>query len=178
MGIAVDAPDDGGNKDLADLIRQLEGRVVAKIVVVKGGNGDRSQMVSFDFDARDTVEVMFEGVPPIEGEEEVFTYRFPQESENVEADLEMAREGNRRGGSTPNSETLEAALGEALRESELEKTNPSYEDYLVNYEIQFEDLNQNEKNKAMRHDLDELLDLFESLKHTEEKKGFFSKLFS
>lgn len=178
MGNAVDVPDDGGDKDLADLIHQLEGRVVAKMVVVNGKTGDRSQMVSFDFDARDTVEVMFEGVPPVEGEEEVFTYSFPKQSENAEADLEMARDGNRKSGSNPSPETIEAALGEALRVSELERKEPTYEEFLVNYDIQFEDLSREEKLKAAKHSLDDLLDLFESMKPVKEEKGFFAKLFS
>eukprot|EP00697_Spironema_sp_BW2_P012059 gnl/Spiro4/28121_TR13919_c0_g1_i1.p1 gnl/Spiro4/28121_TR13919_c0_g1~~gnl/Spiro4/28121_TR13919_c0_g1_i1.p1 ORF type:complete len:160 (-),score=17.59 gnl/Spiro4/28121_TR13919_c0_g1_i1:293-736(-) len=145
--------------------------------VVNGKTGDRSQMVSFDFDVRDTVEVMFEGVPPVEGEEEVFTYNFLGQSE-TEADLEMARDGNRKGGSNPSTKDVEAALGEALRGSELEKTEPTYEDFLVNYDIQFEDLSPTEKLKAAKHSLDDLLDLFESYKHPEEERGFLSKLFS
>jgi hypothetical protein len=181
MGAAAKSGD-GGNKELEDLIHQLSDRVVGKMIVVNGKTGERSQMVSFDFDARDSIEVMFEGVPPVEGEEEIFTYSFPKESDNAEADLEMARDGYRKGGNS-SAETLEAALGEALRESDLENREPTYEDFLINIDIHFEDLSQPEKNKAMIHDLDDLLDLYESLGYSEEekkktKKGFFSKMFS
>lgn len=178
MGVAANTGD-GGNKELEDLIHQLTDRVVGKMVVVNGKTGERYQMASFDFDARDSIEVVFEGVPHVEGEEEVFTYSFPKESDSAEAEREMARDGYRKSG-TSSADTLEAALGEALRESDLENREPTYEDFLVNIDIHFEDLSQQEKNKAMIHDLDDLLDLFESLGYSEEekkktKKGLFSK---
>jgi len=182
MGVAVNTADEG-NKELKDLIHQLNGRVVGKMVVVDGRTGERSQMVSFDFDERDTVEVVFEGIPPLEGEEEVFTYSFPKQSENVEAGPEMARNGDRESGRKQTPEYLEAALGEALRESELANKAPTFEDYLVDFSLHIEDLSQPEKNKVMVHELDNLLDLFESLGFSEEEKkkkksSLFSKWFS
>lgn len=182
MGVAVDTTD-GGSKELADLIHQLNGRVVGKMVVVDGKTGERSQMVSFDFDERDTVEVVFEGIPPLEGEEEVFTYSFPKQFENVEAGPEMARNGYRESSGKQTPENLEAALGEALRKGELEHKAPTYEDYLVDYDVHIQDLSPQEKNKVLIHELDNLLDLYESLGFSEEEKkkknsSLFSKLFS
>lgn len=160
-------------REIEDLLRKLSGRVLNEIWVIDGRTSEKRLLCTYDFDIRDTVQVVFMGAG-VSNEDssgapgkEIYTFCLQKPGEEV--DTEMAAKKR-----TLSQQDL-ADFGEALT-----KSAPTCEDYLHNVDIQFEDLSTMEKCRVLEHDLDNLLDMFDSFGYSEEEKkpGLFGKIFS
>ena len=159
--------------EIEEFIKKLSGRVTNEIWVVDGRTGKRSLICTYDFDYRDTAEIVFiaEELPKegdCEGPGRIMYEFFIGNKPGEEVDEDMA--AKQKGVSQKDLE----AFGEALT-----KANPTCEDYLHNSDIQFEDLSRLEQCRVLEHDLDNLLDLFDSFGYSEEEKqpGLLKRMF-
>lgn len=162
--------------EIEELLRKLSGRVACEIIVVNGRTGNRDSICSYDFDFRDSTEIVFtsEEIPKEDATDDgegpgkiVYTFCIDQKpGEEVETDM-AAKPRN----------VSQKALDE-FQES-LTKANPTCEDYLHNSDIQFSDLSEFEKCRVLEHDLDNLLDMFDSYGYSEAEKkpGLLKKIF-
>lgn len=166
-------PDEGdGSSEIKDLLQKLSGRVTNELWVIDGRTRERRLLCSYDFDKRDSVDIVFKADPKdLEGDDEpgTVTYSFclNDHKPGEEVDSEMA------GKQSLSQQDLDA-FGKALCHAE-----PTYRDYMDNVDIEFEDLSLAEKCKVLEHDLDILLDVFDSFgyQNKSSEPGFFGKLF-
>lgn len=164
---------DPDSSEIADLLRKLSGRVIGEIWIVNGRTGEKRLMCSYDFDLRDTAEIVFmaEEIPGEDSSEEAgkVVYTFCLENKpGEEVDTDMAAK---------TKEVSQKALDDFSEA--LTKANPTCEDYLLNVDIQFTDLSTFEQCRVLEHDLENLLDMYDSFGYSEEEKtpGIFSKIF-
>lgn len=163
------------SSEIGDLLKKLSGRVVGEIWVVNGRTGEKRLFCSYDFDYRDTAEIVFmaEEIPKEDPEcdtgKVVYTFGINQMIPGEEVDTDMA--AKQKGLSQKALDDFSEALTMA---------NPTCEDYLLNVDIQFEDLSLKEKCRVLEHDLDNLLDMFDSYGYSEEEKkpGMLAKIFT
>lgn len=173
MNGANTADEDTSSQEITDLLEKLSGRVTNEIWVVDGRTGEKCLICSYDFDLRDTAEIVFkaEEIPPDDetGEPGEVTYTFCFEQKpGEEVSSEMA--GNKK----ISQKALEE-FGDALRNA----VPPTCEDYLHNADIAFEDLSRFEQCRVLEHDLEVLLETFDSFGYSEEEKkpGMFARIF-
>jgi hypothetical protein len=163
------------SSEIGELLKKLSGRVVGEIWVVDGRSSEKRLFCSYDFDYRDTVEIVFmaEEIPKEDPEcdtgKAVFTFGINQMIPGEEVDTDMA--AKQKGLSQKALDDFSEALTMA---------DPTCEDYLLNVDINFEDLSLKEKCRVLEHDLENLLDMFDSYGYSEEEKkpGLFARLFS
>ena len=164
--------EDTSSQEITDLLEKLNGRVTNEIWVVDGRTGEKCLICSYDFDLRDTAEIVFkaEEIPPDEETGEtgkvIYTFCFEQKP-GEEVSKEMA-------GKKQVSQKALDEFGEALR-----KAVPTCEDYLHNADINFKDLSRFEQCRVLEHDLEVLIETFDSYGYSEEEKkpGMFAKIF-
>lgn len=174
MNNADKTNEDSDSSEIGDLLKKLSGRVIGEIWVVEGRTGERRLMCSYDFDYRDSAEIVFmaEEIPREDPSDEtgkaVYTFCIGQKpGEEVDTDMAAKTKGV--------SQKQLDEFSEALT-----KANPTCEDYLHNVSIQFGDLSKLEQCRVLEHDLDNLLDMYDSYGYSEKEKkpGLFKKIFS
>lgn len=175
MHNTTEASEGDGLSEIKDLMWKLSGRVKNEVYVVDGKTGERRLICSYDFDKRDMVEIIFiadpkdlEGSPEEPGKER-YTFCLNNRKPGEEVDSEMT--GNKR-------QALSHQALEAFAD-DLRKADPTYEDYLHNIDIDFNDLSHIEKCKVLEHEMDLLWDMFDSYgSQPDEKPGLLKRLFS
>lgn len=176
MNDAEKSTDSSNSLEIEDLLKKLSGRVTNEIWVVDGRTGERRLLCSYDFDFRDTAEIVFMSEeipredPNCDTGKVVYTFCVEQNKkpgEEVDTDMAAKPKGMSQKALDDFSEALTMA-------------NPTCEDYLHNVDIQFEDLSKMEQCRVLEHDLDNLLDMFDSYGYSEEEKkpGLFAKIFT
>lgn len=163
------------SSEIGDLLKKLDGRVMSEIWVVNGRTGEKRLICSWDFDYRDSVEISFkaEEIPKEDPSQEVgevsYTWSVDQHLPGEEVESDMAAKQRNM------SQKALDEFSEALT-----KANPTCEDYLHNVDIKYEDLSTYEKCRVLEHDLDNLMDMYDSYGFSEKEKqpGLFRRIFS
>ncbi len=174
METAIES-DRGEDQDdgLEQVIKILNGRVTAQVCVVNGKTQEVTPMFTFDFDNRDSVELVFkqnsESEESAEVEEESYIFGFQKQPGEEVEDLTTKRNQQ-----TP--ESLEAAFGDALRQVEPEK--PTFDDYMKNSSVELKDLSLQDQLAVLNHDIDLMYEALGRYGHKPAKKSLFKRLFS
>ena len=131
-------------EEIKELFHPLAGRVGAEMWVVDGRTGERSLMLSFDFDLRDTVDVVFsnsecrvpDGSIPVE--ESSWSFNFMDKpGEEVEDEMSSSSRRNTKG---PSEDDLKDALAHTFIPKD-----PTAEDFYTVDSVSFSDLPVSEK---------------------------------
>lgn len=163
-GFQMTISNNQGDEDILKLIQKLGGRIKGSLEVVDGVSQNRTKIVDFDFDGRDTVEVSFHDVEVEGSEPNTWAFNFTGSNDG---EGEMGREERRM-----RREFLEETserLSEALREATI-----TAEEYYEDHSIKFDDLPVSEKLKVITDDYEHLLESFERVANP--GRGSFRKI--
>lgn len=168
MGVANNSESETESREIEDLLKKLTNRVSGELWVINGKTGDRTLLMSCDFDVRDSVDVVFTtDESRVSDSNESYSFNFTEKPGEEVTDV-MARK------TPPTQAAMEEAFSEVLPPAE-----PTFEDYLHNSDIDLEDLPLKEQCLVLEHQLDLVSAMLDSFGYPEKSKqpGLFSKLF-